>query len=157
MKITLIVVGKTSFDYIKAGVAEYESRIKHYIGFEIKVLQDVKNAKSLSVEQIKLKEGEIILSQLRDDDDVILLDDKGKDFTSESFAQLIENKMIQNAKNLAFIVGGAYGFSKQVYDRANNKLSLSKMTFSHQIVRLIFAEQLYRAFTIIKREPYHHS
>ena len=155
MKITLLFVGKTSFDYLEKGIVEYEKRIKRYTDFEIKVIKDLKVSKSMPVNIVKIKEGELILKQIKETDFFVLLDEKGKQYTSREFAGFVENKIVTGVKHLVFIVGGAYGFSEDVYKRANGKLSLSKMTFSHQPIRLLFAEQLYRAFTIIKREPYH--
>ncbi len=155
MKITLLFVGKTSFDYLEKGIAEYEKRIKRYLDFEIKVIKDLKPGKNMPANIVKIKEGELILKQIKSTDFLVLLDEKGKQYTSREFAEFIENKIVTGIKHLIFIVGGAYGFSEDVYKRANGKLSLSKMTFSHQPIRLLFAEQLYRAFTIIKREPYH--
>jgi len=155
MKLSLFFVGKTSSDYLEKGIAEYEKRIKRYIDFEIKTIKDLKASKSMPVKTVKLKEGEQILKQLKNNDILILLDEKGKLFTSREFAQYINHKNSTAVKNLIFLVGGAYGFSEEIYKRANGKISLSKMTFSHQPIRLLFVEQLYRAFTIIKGEPYH--
>ena len=155
MKITLLFVGKTSFDFLDKGIAEYEKRIKRYTNFEIKVIKDLKVSKNMPAHIVKIKEGESILKHIEKSDFFVLLDEKGKQYTSREFAGFIENKIVTGVKHLIFIVGGAYGFSEDVYKRANGKLSLSQMTFSHQPVRLLFAEQLYRAFTIIKKEPYH--
>ncbi len=157
MKITLIVVGKTAFEYLKEGVAIYEKRLRRYCNFNLVVLPDVKNAKNLSKAQLKTKEGEIILKKINKGAMVVLLDENGKSYTSESFAKYLEDKLMPSGKEICFVVGGAYGFSQEVYDRANTKISLSPMTFSHQMVRLFFIEQLYRGFTIINNEPYHHS
>lgn len=157
MKLTLILVGKTNAEHLKEGISLYEKRIGHYIPFEIKILPDVKNSKSLPEKELKIKEGELILKALTPGDDVILLDDKGIELDSVEFAKFIGRGMVRSTKSMIFVIGGAYGFSDDVYNRASMKISLSKMTFSHQLVRLIFAEQLYRAFTIIKGEPYHHS
>jgi 23S rRNA (pseudouridine1915-N3)-methyltransferase len=156
MRITLILVGKTTEEYIKEGISIYENRLKHYIPFEIKIIPDVKLSKNSSHEQLKTAEGVAILKSLKDGDVLYLLDEKGKEFTSTNFSKFLENKMNESVKNVVFVVGGAFGFSQDVYKRANDKISLSKMTFSHQMVRLFFTEQLYRAFTIIKRESYHH-
>lgn len=156
MKITLITVGKTDVKWVKEGLELYAGRLSHYIQFTINEIPELKNASALSREQIKEKEGELILGLIRPADDVILLDEHGKEFRSMEFASYIQNKMACSGRNIAFVIGGAYGFSQKVYDRADSKMSLSKMTFSHQMVRTIFAEQLYRAFTIIKGEPYHH-
>ena len=155
MKISLFFTGKTSFDFIEKGITEYEKRIKRYVNFEIKIIKDVKVGKKMPPGVLKKKEGEHILKELKDSDFLILLDEKGKQYTSREFAKFIENNTITGTKRLVFVVGGAFGFSEAVYKRANSKLSLSKMTFSHQPIRLLFAEQLYRAFTIIKGEPYH--
>lgn len=156
MNITLILTGKTDNKYISEGVDVYLKRLKHYINFETKIIPDLKNTKKLSEDQQKIKEGELILSRIKNTDILILFDEKGKEFASVGFAQFIEKKMISGTKNLVFIIGGAYGFSQEVYKRANGKLALSKMTFSHQMVRLIAVEQIYRAMTILKGEPYHH-
>ena len=156
MKIKLIVVGKTSAAYLKSGELEYQQRLKHYVRFEEIIIPDIKNSKNLSKSDLKNKEGNLILSKIDNSDEVVLLDDKGKMFSSSDFASYLSEKMIRSTKSLVFVIGGAFGFSDAVYQRANNKLSLSKMTFSHQMVRLIFKEQLYRAFTILKGEKYHH-
>ena len=156
MKITLLTVGKTDKDWVRQGLDIYVSRLKHYIPFSIVEIPELKNVSALSKDQIKSKEGELILKNIRPTDDVILLDEKGKQYTSVELAKIIQDKISYAGKDIIFIIGGAYGFSDAVYQRANSKLSLSKMTFSHQMVRAIFAEQLYRAFTIIKGEPYHH-
>ncbi|MBR6198346.1 MAG: 23S rRNA (pseudouridine(1915)-N(3))-methyltransferase RlmH [Bacteroidaceae bacterium] len=156
MKITLLLVGKTvNKDFVKL-IDEYAGRVKHYIGFEIVTIPELKNTKSLSAEQQKQAEGELILKQLQGGDHVVLLDEHGKEFRSIEFADWMTRKMNTVNKRLVFIVGGPYGFSPSVYDAANEKISLSKMTFSHQMIRLIFVEQIYRAMTIIKGEPYHH-
>ena len=155
MKATLILIGKTDNKMYQAAIEDYVSRINHYIPFDIQVIADLKNSKNLSEEQQKQKEGELILKLLLTSDTVVLLDEHGKEFRSIEYASWIEKKQ-QTAKRLVFIIGGPYGFSKDVYARANEKISLSKMTFSHQMVRVIFVEQLYRACTIIKGEPYHH-
>jgi 23S rRNA (pseudouridine1915-N3)-methyltransferase len=154
MKIELWVVGKTDFDYLKEGIALYEKRLKHYNAFEINVLQDIKNP-PLSYEALKVKEGELILNKIHRDDFLILMDEKGKQMSSMEFAHFIEKKQMDNTKKLIFQIGGAYGFSEAVYARANMQMSFSKMTFSHQMIRLFFTEQLYRAFTILKGEKYH--
>ncbi len=156
MKITFIVVGRTNSDLLKSLSDDYIARIHRYLPFEMKVIPDVKNAKSLPEGVLKDKEGEAILKQISSDDFVVLLDDKGKQYTSIEFAKWIEMRGNASTKNLVFVVGGAYGFSSSVYGRANGYVSISKMTFSHQIIRPIFLEQLYRAMTIIKNEPYHH-
>ena len=156
MKITLILNGKTEDDHIKKGFAIYEQRLKHYISFEIIVIPALKNTKALSVEQQKQKEAELLFRQIQSSDKLILLDENGKEYHSVGFSEFIQQQMNSGVKNLVFVVGGPYGFSDEVYKRANGKLSLSKMTFSHQMVRLFFIEQVYRAMTILKNEPYHH-
>ena len=156
MKITLLTVGKTDRDWVKQGLDIYVSRLKHYIPFAITEIPELKNVSALTKEQIKVREGELILKNIRPDDDVILLDERGKEYSSVELAETIRNKISYIGKDIVFVIGGAYGFSEAVYRRANSKLSLSRMTFSHQMVRAIFAEQIYRAFTIIREEPYHH-
>ncbi len=156
MKITLITIGKTTFSFAAQGEEMYQKRLQFYIPFRRVDIPQLKNAASLSREEIKIKEGELILKALKPEDEVILLDERGKEYDSIGLASVLEKKMLSSGKDIVFVVGGAYGFSQAVYQRADDKLSLSKMTFSHQIVRLIFLEQLYRAFTIIKGEPYHH-
>jgi 23S rRNA (pseudouridine1915-N3)-methyltransferase len=156
MIIKLIVVGKTVKSYLQEGEVEYENRLKHYVRFEEEVVSELKKASSLNEEQVKQKEGEEILKRIQATDYLVLLDEQGKQFSSEEFAAKIKKWQNTSVKQVVFVVGGAYGFSQEVYQRANEKLSLSKMTFSHQMVRVFFKEQLYRAFTIIKGEPYHH-
>lgn len=156
MKISLITVGRTDIKWVREGLDMYVSRLKHYAPFELTEIPELKNVSALSKDQIKSREGELILKLLKPSDDLVLLDEHGREFRSVEFAKYLENKMIASGKDLVFVIGGAYGFSPEVYDRADGKISLSKMTYSHQIVRTIFAEQLYRAFTIIKGEPYHH-
>lgn len=156
MKITLLTVGKTDRDWVKQGLGIYVSRLRHYVPFSMVEIPELKNVSSLSKEQIKKREGELILKNIRPTDDVILLDEHGKEYTSVQMAGVIQEKISYVGKDMVFVIGGAYGFSDEVYSRANSKISLSKMTFSHQMVRAIFAEQLYRAFTIMKGEPYHH-
>ncbi|MBN1250617.1 MAG: 23S rRNA (pseudouridine(1915)-N(3))-methyltransferase RlmH [Bacteroidales bacterium] len=155
MKIKLIFTGKSSFKYIIEGVDIYEKRIKHFTDFEIITIPDLKNTKNLKAEQIKQKEAELILKNITKNDFLILLDEKGKEFSSIEFSEFIEQKNNIGIKQVCFVIGGAYGFSNDVYNRSNLLLSLSKMTYSHQIIRLFFVEQLYRAFTIINRIPYH--
>lgn len=155
MKTTLILVGKTNGKLFTAGIDDYAKRIGHYMPFNIKVLPELKSTKSLTEEQQKSKEGEMILKVIFPSDDVVLLDEHGSEFRSIEFASWLEKKR-NSGRNLVFVIGGPYGFSPEVYKRANDKISLSRMTFSHQMVRLIFTEQLYRACTIIKGEPYHH-
>ena len=156
MKITLITVGKTDRDWVKQGLDIYVSRLKHYIPFSINEIPELKNVSALSKEQIKSREGELILKLVKPSDDLILLDERGKEYTSMELAKVIQDKISYSNKDIVYVIGGAYGFSEEVYRRANSKMSLSKMTFSHQMVRAIFAEQIYRAFTIIRGEPYHH-
>ncbi|MFT4168791.1 MAG: 23S rRNA (pseudouridine(1915)-N(3))-methyltransferase RlmH [Dysgonomonas sp.] len=156
MKISLLVIGKTDAGYFSQGIQEYENRLKHYLPFEMQVIPDIKNVKNLSEEQQKEKEGELILKNLLAGDYLVLLDERGKDFSSLQFASYIEKKTHTVSKRLIFVIGGPYGFSKAVYDKAAEKISLSKMTFSHQMIRLVFVEQLYRAMTILNNEPYHH-
>ena len=156
MKIVLVVVGKTNEKYLIEGISDYQKRLKHYINFEIVEILNIKNAKNFSETELIRKEGEVILKQINTSDHLVLLDDKGNNFSSPRFAEKLQQWMISGKKRLVFVVGGAYGFSQQVYDRGNDKLSLSKMTFSHQMVRLLFLEQLYRGYTILNNEPYHH-
>lgn len=156
MKVTLFLVGKTNFDWVANAVEMYSKRIKKYVNFDIKYISDVKNTKNMTAEIQKNKEGELILSSFDAKDTVVLLDECGKQFTSLQFADFINGKILTSTKSLVFVVGGAYGFSQDVYKRADITVSLSQMTFSHQSIRLIFAEQLYRAFTIMNGEPYHH-
>jgi len=156
MKITLLTIGKTVDAYLLEGLAIYEKRLQHYTNYVRKELPDVKNAKSLSCEQLKIQEGKTLLRQLSDTDELILLDVNGAEYSSEKWADFLQKKLLNSSKSLVFAVGGAYGFSDEIYQRASEKIALSQMTFSHQMVRLIFTEQLYRAFTIINGEPYHH-
>lgn len=156
MRITLLTVGKTNDLSFKNAISEYQKRLKFYISFDIEEIPALKNTKNLTEDNQKKKEGELILKSIQTDDEVVLLDDKGSEFTSKQFASYIEKKSASGLKRLVFVVGGPYGFSEEVYQRANDKVSLSRMTFSHQMVRLVFTEQLYRAMTIIKGEPYHH-
>ncbi len=156
MKICLLVIGKTDEDYLQRGIDIFLKRIPHYISFEMKVIPDLKNSKNLTEQQQKEKEGELILQQVATGDELLLLDENGNEFSSVEFARFLEKKMVGGIKRLVVTIGGPYGFSPAVYARANGKLSLSQMTFSHQMVRLIFVEQLYRAMTILKGEPYHH-
>lgn len=156
MKICLLVIGKTDASYIKEGIAEYEKRLARYVPYEMKVLPDVKNAKNLTEGLQKEKEGEMLLQQFQAGDFIVLLDERGQQYTSVQFAQYLSRKMLGGIKRLVFVIGGPYGFAGEVYKLANDKISLSKMTFSHQMVRMIFAEQIYRAMTILKGEPYHH-
>jgi 23S rRNA (pseudouridine1915-N3)-methyltransferase len=157
MKVRFVVIGKTAFDDLKVGEQRYQSRLVHYCQFERLELPDVKNPKALSKAQIKEKEGLLLLEKIQATDLLILLDENGQQFSSEEWAVWLEKKQMQHAGHFVFVIGGAYGFSEAVYQRANVKISLSKMTFSHQMVRMIFLEQLYRAFSILKGEPYHHA
>lgn len=156
MRITLLTVGKTDVKWVKEGLDLYVSRLVHYIQFSVNEIPELKNVSALSKEQIKEREGALILAGIKPSDDVILLDEHGRQFRSVEFASFLQEKMACSGRNIVFVIGGAYGFSKEVYERANSKMSLSEMTFSHQMVRTIFVEQLYRAFTIMKGEPYHH-
>jgi len=156
MKIKLIQIGKTDDKCVEALVQKYKKRLKSYINFEILTIPDIKNNKNLSEAQQKQKEGDLILDKISTSDYLVLLDENGKEFTSEKFAVFLQKQMNSGIKNLIFIIGGPYGFSEAVYQRANSKLSLSQMTFSHQLVRSIFLEQLYRGYSIIHNHPYHH-
>ena len=156
MQIELIVVGKTDSKEVTALVEMYQKRVNHYCRFAITTLPDLRNTKSLSSRQQNKSEGERILALLTESDYVVLLDEHGDELRSIEFAQWMRKRMVSGLKRLVFVIGGPYGFSEEVYRRANQKLSLSKMTFSHQIVRAIFAEQIYRAITILNNEPYHH-
>ena len=156
MKITLLVVGKTEDKYLIEGIEKYLSRLKHYIGFNLVVIPDIKNTKNLTEAQQKAKEADLILKQLGNLDTVILMDEKGKKYTSVQFSEYLNKQMIGSVQQMTFVIGGPYGFDERVYQRANSLISLSDMTFSHQMVRLFFVEQLYRAFSILKGEPYHH-
>jgi len=156
MKITFLTVGKTEDAYLKEGIDKYVKRLKHYTKLELAEIPELKNTKALSPEQQKAKEAELILKKITPLDFVILMDEKGSEFTSTQFAAYINKKEVTTSANLIFIIGGPYGFDTSVYQRANDKISLSRMTFSHQMVRLFFVEQLYRAYTIMKGEPYHH-
>lgn len=156
MNIELIVVGKTDMREVEALVTMYTKRLNHYVRFAITTIADVRNTKKLSEAEQKRLEGEAILKLINESDHVMLLDEHGAELRSIEFADMLQRRMLSGTKRLVFVIGGPYGFSDAVYQRANSKLSLSKMTFSHQIVRAIFTEQLYRAFTILKNEPYHH-
>lgn len=155
MKITLLVVGKTTSVQIDSLIQEYQKRLTHYIPFVLQVIPELKNTKALTPEQQKLAEGELILRAINSSADLVLLDEHGKEFRSIEFADYVQKRM-SSGRDVVFVVGGPYGFSEAVYQRANGKISLSKMTFSHQMVRLFFVEQLYRAMTILRGEPYHH-
>lgn len=156
MKVLLLMVGKTAEKWLNQGVDGYFQRLTHYIPFEAKVLPDIKNAGKMKPEILKQLEGEAILKAIEKPDNLILLDEGGRHFSSRDFAGFMEKRMLAGTRRLVFVIGGAWGFSDEIYRRADSKISLSKMTFSHQMVRLIFAEQLYRAMTILKNEPYHH-
>ena len=155
MRICLLTVGKTDAGWVREGLETYSSRLSRYVPFSVNEIPELKNASSLSKAQVKEKEGELILSRVTAKDTVILLDEKGKEYSSSEFAKEVE-KLISGGKNIVFVIGGAFGFSDAIYARSDGKVSLSRMTFTHQMVRAIFVEQLYRAFTIIKGEPYHH-
>ena len=155
MKTILILVGKTTDKHFAAGIKDYAERIGHYMPFEIITIPELKNTKRLSEEQQKTMEGELIMKHIQTSDAVVLRDEHGKEMRSMEYAQWLQ-RTGNNARRLVFVIGGPYGFAPAVYQRANDKISLSRMTFSHQMVRLIFTEQLYRACTIIKGEPYHH-
>jgi 23S rRNA (pseudouridine1915-N3)-methyltransferase len=156
MKIVLLVVGKTSEQYLIDGISKYQKRLQHYIGFEILEIPNIKKAKNISNTELMKKEGKSILNTLHPSDYLVLLDEKGKDFTSLKFSQKLQGWMLSGKKRLVFVVGGAYGFSEEIYIRGDEKLSLSNMTFSHQMVRLFLVEQIYRGYTILNNEPYHH-
>ena len=155
MKVEFWVIGKTNETYLQRGMDNYSKRLTHYLKFVIEVIPDVKNPKNLSREQLKLKEGAFILKKLKSEDYLVLLDEKGKEYTSIQFSKRLEKFQISGKKRVIFLVGGAFGFSPEIYQRANEKLSVSQMTFSHQMIRLFFLEQLYRAMTILRGEPYH--
>lgn len=155
MRITLLVVGKTTDPRLQSLIEDYQQRLKHYIPFEFVVVPEIKNAKTLSQEQLKSAEGQAILSFLTPSMDVLLLDEHGREFRSIEYANFLQKKM-GSGRDLTLVIGGAYGFSKEVYNRANGKISLSQMTFSHQMIRLMAIEQIYRAMTILRGEPYHH-
>ena len=156
MKIVLLIIGKTNEQYLNEGISQYQKRLQHYTQFEILEIPNIKNAKNFSNLELMRKEGKLILKQLQFSDYLVLLDDKGEGFTSNKFAQKLQSWMLTGKKRLVFVVGGSYGFSEDIYIRGNEELSLSKMTFSHQMVRLFFVEQLYRGYTILNNEPYHH-
>ncbi len=155
MKLTLLLTGKTTDTHLQALIDDYVRRLTHYVPFSMQVLPDLKNAKALTIEQIKEQEGQLILKAFSPNQEVVLLDEHGREFRSVEFADFLQRKM-SSGRDVVFVVGGPYGFSKAVYDRADGQLSISKMTFSHQMIRLLFTEQLYRAMTILHHEPYHH-
>ena len=156
MRIKLLVIGKTDDKNLGQLIEKYKQRLNHYINFEIEIIPDIKNVKNLSQLQQKEKEGDLILSKLKNTDQLVLLDEKGKEFRSLDFASFLQKKMNSGIKQLVLVVGGPYGFSESVYRKTIGKVSLSKMTFSHQMIRLFIVEQLYRGFTILKNKPYHH-
>lgn len=156
MTIKLVCIGKTDKKELEELIKIYSNRLQHYIKFELEVIPDLKKTKNLDENQQKIKEGELILAGVQNSDFLVLLDENGKQYTSENFSEYLQKRMNTGLKKLIFVIGGPYGFSEEVYQRADSKISLSKMTFSHQMVRLFFTEQLYRAFTILKNEPYHH-
>ena len=152
-----MAVGRTNIDFVRRGIDEYLKRLSHYLPVEVKIIPDLKRTAGLTEAKQKEQEGTAILSSLQVSDRVILLDEKGKEYTSEEFASFMEKQMASGVKRLVFVVGGPYGFSTDVYNRADGKLSLSRMTFNHEMVRMFFVEQLYRSQTILRGEPYHHS
>lgn len=156
MTIRLLAIGKTDNKSLQQLITAYENRLKHYIKFELEIIPDIKNAKNLSEAQQKEKEGDLILKKLNATDVLVLLDENGKQYSSINFSDYLQKKMNSGIKQLVFVIGGPYGFSDSVYHKAQGKISLSKMTFSHQMVRLFAVEQVYRAFTILRNEPYHH-
>jgi 23S rRNA (pseudouridine1915-N3)-methyltransferase len=156
MNIKLIAIGKTDNKNLQTLIEEYTKRLSFYVKFDLEIIPDIKNVKNLSEAQQKEKEGELILSKITPTDNLILLDENGKTFSSLGFSEFLQKKMNTGIKTLVFVIGGPYGFSETVYQKANGKVSLSEMTFSHQMVRLFVIEQLYRGFTILKNEPYHH-
>lgn len=156
MKITLLAIGKTDNKNLHVLIEEYVKRLGHYVSFSLDVIPDIKNVKNLSEAQQKQIEGEEIIKRIAISDNLVLLDENGKTFTSIGFSDFLQKKMNSGLKNLVFVIGGPYGFSDAIYTRANGKVSLSEMTFSHQMVRLFVVEQLYRGFTILRNEPYHH-
>ena len=156
MKIKLIMTGKTNVGWVESGIGLYAGRLKHYVNFSMVEIPDIRNTSSMSRELVKAREGDLQMKNIAPSDHVILLDEKGAEFTSAAWAAKLESRISHSSGDIVFIIGGAYGFSDSVYARADEKLSLSRMTFSHQMVRAIFLEQLYRAFTIMRGEPYHH-
>lgn len=156
MKITLLLIGKTTEAYLDQGIQLYTERLKHYISFQTQIIPDLKNSKNLSIDQQKQKEGELILKEISNTDYVVLLDERGKHFSSIEFSAFLQKSMNQSVSRMVLVVGGPYGVHEDVKKRASQTLSFSNMTFSHQMIRLFVTEQLYRAFTILKNEPYHH-
>lgn len=156
MQVTLLCIGKTGKKFLEEGEQEYLKRLRHYISFQMQIIPDIKQTKSLSQNQVKQREGELILEKVGAADTLILLDEKGKEYSSLDFSNYLQDQFNRGGKHIFFVVGGPYGFSDDVYQRANGKISLSRMTFSHQMIRLFFIEQVYRAMTILRNEPYHH-
>ena len=156
MRILLLLIGKTKDDQLQSLTNNFSKRLKHYNSFKIEIIPELKIRKNLSVEEQKTREGKEILKRIQASDEVVLLDEKGKDFTSKQFANWLQKQMNSGKKQLVFIVGGPFGFSKEIYQRSNQKIALSKMTFSHEMIRPFFVEQLYRGFTILRNEAYHH-
>lgn len=155
MKTELWVIGKTNEPYLEQGIGLYRKRMKHYLPFKTEVLPDIRGGGRLGTEQLKIKEGEMVLHKLRPNDLLVLLDERGRQFTSEGFAEYLQRQLNGPHRRLVFLIGGAWGFSNALYQRANDRLALSQMTFSHQMIRLFFLEQLFRAMTILRNEPYH--
>ena len=156
MNILILVIGKTDDEWVKDAIYKYSKRLQHYISVKIEIIADLKNTKSFSESEQKNREGLLILDKIKTSDKVILLDEKGKEYRSINFAKYLQKQMNSGIKRLVFVIGGPYGFSSELYDKSSEKISLSKMTFSHQMIRPFFIEQLYRAMTILKNEPYHH-
>lgn len=156
MKISLICIGKTDEKYLLEGIEKYLKRLKFYVNFSLIVIPDIKNSKSLSQEQQKDKEAQLISKFIQPTDTLVLLDEHGKAYRSLEFSEYFEKAMLKSVQHLVFVIGGPYGFDNSIYERSNHKISLSNMTFSHQMIRLFFVEQVYRAFSIMRGEPYHH-
>jgi len=156
MKVLLLMIGKTNQESLQQLIQDYMNRLQHYVNFETAIIPELKNTKNLPVAEQKEKEADLILKQIDNQDDIVLLDERGKQYSSLAFAEFMDKKMNSSIKRMVFVVGGPFGFSKRIYDRANGMISMSPMTFSHQMIRLIFTEQLYRAMTIIRGENYHH-
>ena len=156
MKIVFLLLGKTNEKYLIEGISLYQNRLKHYTSFEMIEIPNIKNSKNLTKLELMKKEGDLILKNIQNSDHLVLLDEKGKEYNSIKFSEKIQNWMLSGKKRIVFVVGGSYGFSNDLYHRGNEKISLSKMTFSHQMVRLFFLEQLYRGYSILNNQPYHH-
>ena len=156
MKIVFLSLGKTNEKYLIEGISLYQNRLKHYTSFEMIEIPNIKNSKNLTKLELMKKEGDLILKNIQNSDHLVLLDEKGKEYNSTKFSEKIQNWMLSGKKRIVFVIGGSYGFSNAVYQRGNEKISLSKMTFSHQMVRLFFLEQLYRGYSILNNQPYHH-